>query len=95
MPKVIKHGKYPEKNKVTCDECGCVFKYFTNEIDVNMTTPDEEAFFGGFAVLKSIKCPDCNHMNIISYEFTEHKSLIDIVCDKINKRRENKNGKEI
>lgn len=51
MSKVIKHGTYPEENKITCNECGCVFKYFNSEIDVNMTTPDEEAFFGGFAIL--------------------------------------------
>lgn len=85
MAKIIKHGQYPEKNKVTCDSCGCVFKYFDTEVDVSMTTPDEESFFGGFACLKYIKCPDCKHTITLEYNFIESKSWLDRVFDKMFK----------
>ena len=99
MPEIIKHGKYPEKNKHTCEECGCEFKYWNSEIKVDMTTPDEEAFFGGFGCMKTIKCPECGHLICLSYNFTESESFIDKLCDifklkKKEKKEKNENENE-
>lgn len=73
--KILKDGTYPEENKIICKECNCEFQYFNKEIIVDMTTPDEESFFGGFGVHKYLKCPTCNSICTISTEFIEHKSI--------------------
>lgn len=57
-----------------------------------MPTPDEESFFGGFAVLKTIKCPDCRHMIILSYQFTEYESWVDKLCNLFKLKRKDKKG---
>lgn len=92
--KIIRHGSFPEKNTLTCEDCNCVFKYYNSEIDVNMTTPDEESFFGGFGISKSIKCPECKHINIISCDFTKTESWVDKLCNWFSKiRKENENAR--
>lgn len=73
--KVLKKGKYPEENIITCEKCGCEFQYYDTEIIVDMTTPDEESFLGGFGVHKYLKCPTCNAICTISTDFIEHKSI--------------------
>lgn len=73
--KVLKKGKYQKENIITCEKCGCEFQYYDTEIIVDMTTPDEEGFFGGFGVHKYLKCPTCNAICTISTDFIEHKSI--------------------
>lgn len=73
--KVLKKGKYQKENIITCEKCGCEFQYYDTEIIVDMTTPDEESFLGGFGVHKYLKCPTCNAICTISTDFIEHKSI--------------------
>ena len=73
--KVLKKGKYQKENIITCEKCGCEFQYHDTEIIVDMTTPDEESFLGGFGVHKYLKCPTCNAICTISTDFIEHKSI--------------------
>lgn len=68
---IVEQGKYPEKNKMKCKECGCEFQYFNTEVVIDMTTPDEEAMLGGFGVHKYLKCPTCKTICTISCEFRE------------------------
>lgn len=86
MPRVVKHGSYLEENHIQCEECGCIFRYWNSEMVIHMTTPDEESFFGGFAVLRTIKCPDCKHMITLSYQFTEYESWVDKLCNLFKKK---------
>lgn len=92
MPEIIKHGKYPEENKHTCEDCGCEFRYWNNEIDVSMTTPDEESFFGGFGCMRTIKCPEWGHTICLSYNFVESESFINKLCDIFKLKRKDKKG---
>lgn len=75
MSQIIKKGKYPEKNKITCEGCGCLFQYYNKEVVIDMTTPDEQSFLGGFGVHKYIRCPQCNEVCTISCEFQEDKDI--------------------
>lgn len=70
---VIKKGKYPEKNKVTCEECGTMFRFYNSECSYEYTTEDEESIFGGYGFSKSVRCPMCNHRNIIDSTFTPYE----------------------
>lgn len=59
-----------------------------------MPTPDEESFSSGFAVLKTIKCPDCRHMIILSYQFTEYESWVDKLCNLFKKGKKDGSKQE-
>ena len=74
--KIIDEGKYPEKNKMKCEECGCEFQYYNTEVITDMTTPDEEAMFGGFGVHKYLKCPTCKTICTISCDFKEREPML-------------------
>lgn len=73
--KILKKGNYPKENIMICKKCGCEFQYYNTEIIIDMTTPDEESFLGGFGVHKYLKCPTCNAICTISTDFIEHKSI--------------------
>ena len=73
--KIIENGVYPKENIVECKECGCKFQYFNSEVVIDMTTPDEEAMFGGFGVYKHIQCPCCKRNVEISHSFKKKKTL--------------------
>ena len=75
MPEIIKHGKYPEKNKHTCEECGCEFKYWNNEVEVSMTTPDEESFFGGLVVCRLLNVLNVDILYVYLIVFQSQKVL--------------------
>lgn len=75
MPEIIIRGHYPENNKVECPECKCYFQFYTEEVNVDMTTEDEMDLLGGFGVHKWIRCPQCNCKVTLSCEFTEDRPL--------------------
>ena len=59
--KILKHGDYPEENKVICEECNCEFQYFNSEIQTKYSTFEEYETFGVFATFKYVTCPECKH----------------------------------
>lgn len=75
MSEIIIKGKYPEENKVECPECKCYFQFYTEEVQVDMTTPDEMDLLGGFDVHKWIRCPQCNCRVTLQCHFTEDRPL--------------------
>ena len=94
---IIKPGKYPEKNVVTCDKCECEFKYHDSEVNIISTTPDESSFLGGFGVHKYVECPTCKHKVTIECTFIEDNNWIDSLMNGIKKlfglNKEEKNEK--
>lgn len=94
MSKIIKPGDYPENNKVECDGCHCLFKYYNTEIHVDMTTPDEESLLGGFGIHRWVECPQCKNRVTLSCQFTESKPFEDFIefFKNLFKRKEENNG---
>ena len=85
--KIIEQGEYPKENIIKCKECNCEFQYFNSEIIVDMTTPDEEALFGGFGVYKHIKCPCCKGDVEISCSFEETVPIMTRIKQWFEKRK--------
>lgn len=77
MATIIKKGKYPTKNILKCNECGCEFMYYDSETTYETTTQDEESFLGGFGSYRWINCPQCNNKIIFDEQFTPYDSWID------------------
>ena len=50
MIKIIKQGT---RQKATCDECGCLFSYEAEDVNVHME------YIGGSK--RMVKCPQCGH----------------------------------
>ena len=96
MPKIVVEGKYPENNKTVCDECECIFQYYTREVHTDFTTPDEEAFFGGFGMYKWIRCPQCGNKVILDYSFEETDPFPGLtkLINKIKSKFKNKGEKK-
>lgn len=59
--KILKHGDYPEENKIKCKECGCEFQYYKSEIKTTCSSYEEYETFGAFATLKYVTCPECKY----------------------------------
>ncbi len=59
--KILKHGNYPEENKIICNECNCEFQYFGSEVKTEYSTYEEYETFGVFATFKYVICPECKH----------------------------------
>lgn len=95
MPKIIKNGEYPEQNKIECEDCGCIFLYYNSEVEVSISSPDEQDLLGGFGVHKYIKCPECNHVCTISCDFIEDESFIESFINGLKKLFNRKKKEEI
>ena len=56
--RIIKHGdqKYYRENEVSCETCGCKFKYKLDDISVRIEFSSEE---NKFSSCKYISCPEC------------------------------------
>lgn len=96
MAKIIKNGKYPEQNVLTCNECGCIFKYYDSEVNYESSTIDEEEFFGGFESHKWVECPQCGNDVIFAVHFMPTQpTWFDKLLNKIVNmfKRKNKGGK--
>lgn len=81
MATIIKKGKYPTKNILKCNECGCEFMYYNSETTYETTTQDEESFLGGFGSYRWINCPQCNNKIIFDEQFTPYESWVDSFCN--------------
>ena len=97
VSEILIKGNYPEQNKVECPECKCYFQFYTQEIQVDMTTQDEMDLLGGFGVHKWIRCPQCNCVVTLQCQFTEDRpmqSLNEFFRNifKKKKERNDKNG---
>lgn len=103
---VLYTGNYPNKNRITCDECHCKFKYYDSEIDIETTSLEEQEFLCGYGITKYVKCPQCGHRVMISCNFYPDPDPIgDIIdkfsnlskkfIDKIFKRNKKKEGNSI
>lgn len=98
---ITKRGKYPEKNKIECNECHCHFKYYDSEVKTSVSDPDISAFMGGIAIATYLECPQCKADVVLSSEFYEDSSAIfesfKLVINKIKnifkKKGKDENGK--
>ena len=58
MIEIIKRGT---KTKITCKECGCLFSYEEEDIEIEKSNP-----YSGYTVPKrKIKCPQCEIIIIL------------------------------
>lgn len=103
---VLYTGNYPDKNRITCDECHCEFKYYDSEVQVETSSLEEQEIFCGYGITKYIKCPQCGHRIMTSCNFYPDPDPIgDIIdkfsnlskkfIDKIFKRNKKKEGNSI
>ena len=103
---VLYTGNYPDKNRITCDECHCEFKYYDSEVQVETSSLEEQEFLCGYGITKYIKCPQCGHRIMTSCNFYPDPDPIgDIIdkfsnlskkfIDKIFKRNKKKEGNSI
>ena len=97
---ILQKGEYPENNIRECEDCHCVFKYYNSEINIETSSVLEQETFCGFGITKYVKCPQCNHKNILSCNFYEDPSWLDALIDniksikiKFKKKEGKKNGK--
>lgn len=79
MSQIIVPGHYPEDNKIECEDCHCLFKFYNTEIHTDITTPDEMDLLGGFGVHKWVECPQCKHHMTLSCTFTESRPFEDFM----------------
>ena len=38
---VLHNGKYPDKNRIACDECNCIFRYYDSEVLIKTSSLEE------------------------------------------------------
>ena len=105
MSEIIEPGKYPEKNRIACNECNCIFNYYDHEVMVESSSLEEQEIFCGYGVSKYITCPQCGHKIQLSCNFYPDPDPIGDIIDKfaslgkkfINtfKRNKKKEGNDI
>ena len=81
---VLYTGNYPDKNRITCDECHCEFKYYDSEVQVETSSLEEQEFLCGYGITKYIKCPQCGHRIMTSCNFYPDPDPIGDIIDKFS-----------
>jgi len=84
---IIKEGKYPEENKMTCNDCQCEFQYYDAEIITKTSTSLEQEMFCGLQIHKYLKCPQCGATCTIINNFYEDRNLLTEAKEYLEKRR--------
>lgn len=80
MATILRSGGYPKENIKICPECKCEFAFYNSEVHFEMTTPDEEAFFGGYGSHKWVECPECEAKVIFDVKFTPTRDWLQKFC---------------